>query len=129
MSDKQLTNKEDVAAELSVVINELVDNKITDMTILDLTPIHGYLQYFVIASALSSVHLKKLANDIRFKLKELDLHIKVPPNEQDITSGWVILDYYDIVVHLFLDDTRKFYALETLWKDARHIDHTSFINE
>ena len=129
MSDKPLTDKEEVAAELSVVIKELVDNKITEITILDLTPVHGYLQYFVIVTALSTVHLKKVAADIRFKLKELDLHIKVVPNEQEISSGWVILDYYDIVIHLFLEDTRAFYALETLWKDARHIDYTSFINE
>ena len=129
MSDKPLTDKEEVAAELSVVIKELVDNKITEITILDLTPVHGYLQYFVIVTALSTVHLKKVAADIRFKLKELDLHIKVVPNEQEISSGWVILDYYDIVIHLFLEDTRAFYALETLWKDARHIDYTGFINE
>ena len=129
MSDKQLTDKEEVAAELSAVIKELVNNKITEITVLDLTPVHGYLQYFVIVTALSTVHLKKVAADIRFKLKELDLHIRVVPNEQEISSGWVICDYHDIVIHLFLEDTRVFYALETLWKNARHIDHTGFINE
>ena len=129
MSDQQLTDKEEVAAELSAVIKELVNNKITEITILDLTPIHGYLQYFVIVTALSKVHLKKVAADICFKLKELDLHIRVVPNEQEVSSGWVICDYYDIVIHLFLEDTRAFYALETLWKNARHIDHTAFIDE
>ena len=96
-------------------------NKAEEIKMLDLTGIHGYLDYFVIASALSRVHLKKLSEDLLGHFKKVGLGAQ-RPTENDLQSGWVILDFKDFVIHLFTAERREFYNLENLWKDAQQID-------
>jgi len=98
----------------------LEQNKAENIALLDLTEIHGYLDYFIIATALSSMHLKKLADDTLRYFKQQNLSARYPTTT-DLQSGWVILDLHDFIVHLFLKETREYYNLETLWNDAKPI--------
>lgn len=76
--------------------------------------------YLVIATGTSSTHVKSLAEDLEFKLKELGVmptHI-----EGHRSNSWVLIDYGNVIVHVFSEDTRKFYDLERLWKDGKEIE-------
>lgn len=86
--------------------------KIADLTIIS--------DYFVIANGNSSTQTKAIADEIEFKMKEAG----VTPLRTEGYQGanWIILDYGDIVVHVFYKETREFYNLERLWNDGEEID-------
>lgn len=71
---------------------------------------------FVIASGTSSRHVKTLAEDTEMRLRELD---RRPIRREGMDDGtWVLLDYGDVIIHVFDQDTRAYYDLERLWADA-----------
>ncbi len=75
---------------------------------------------FVIGSGTSNRHVRSLADDVEMKLRE---HGERPLRREGADYGrWVLLDYGDIVVHLFDTETRDFYDLERLWADAPRIE-------
>lgn len=93
--------------------------KITDLTIL--------ADYFVIANGTSTTHTKTLAEEVEYQLSQNG----VEPNRTEGYNGssWVILDYGDIVVHVFYKETRNYYQLERLWADGEKIDIERFLTE
>lgn len=93
--------------------------KITDLTIL--------ADYFVIANGTSTTHTKTLADEVEYQLSQNG----VEPNRTEGYNGssWVILDYGDIVVHVFYKETRDYYQLERLWADGEKIDIERFLTE
>lgn len=93
-----------------------LDKKALDLTVLDVQPISSIADYFLVCSARSAPHVKTIADAIREELKAegvRPLHAEGQPE-----SGWVLLDYGDVLVHVFLEDTRAYYGLERLWGDA-----------
>lgn len=89
-----------------------------DILMLDLGDIEAApAEYFVIASVDSDAQLRAAADSIEDAMRSLGLGS--PRSEGRGTSTWVILDYFDIVVHLMLATTREFYKLERLWGDAK----------
>lgn len=89
-----------------------------DILALDLSDIEAApAEYFVIASVDSDAQLRATADAIEDAMRSLGLGS--PRSEGRGTSTWVILDYFDIVVHLMLSTTREFYKLERLWGDAK----------
>jgi len=87
-----------------------------EVTVLDLRGRSPLTDYFVLATANSTVHSQALAKAIEEKLRaagERPHHV-----EGTATGHWVLLDYVDVVVHIFLGDVRHFYGLERLWGDA-----------
>lgn len=89
-----------------------------DILVLDLGDIEAApAEYFVIASVDSDAQLRAAADSIEDAMRSLGLGS--PRSEGRGTSTWVILDYFDIVVHLMLSTTRDFYKLERLWGDAK----------
>ncbi len=89
----------------------LLDKKAGQITILDLRRTSPITDFFVIATGLSDIHLKNLAHHLASA--ERPHHL-----EGLDAAGWILLDYFDVVVHLFLEDIREFYGLERLWGDA-----------
>ena len=100
-------------------------NKAENIVLLNLDSVHSYLSLFLIMSASSRLHLKKIANDIIIELKKYGIYFKVLPSEKDFESGWVILDCHEFIIHLFLEEQRNQYDLETLWHKAEIIDINS----
>jgi ribosome-associated protein len=96
------------------------DKKATDVTILHLTELSSIADYFVIASAQSEPQLKAIATHLEVTLKEEE---NVRPSRVDgyPMSQWVIVDYGDVMVHLFHEDKRDLYSLEELWGDAKRV--------
>jgi ribosome-associated protein len=95
----------------------LLDKKASDVLVLDVRGMSSYADYIVLASAESDRQVSAMAENVHLKLKEED---KLYPSgtEGTETGQWVLLDYGEVVTHLFLNDVRAFYDLEGLWADA-----------
>ncbi len=93
-----------------------LDKKAVDAVILDVQGVSTITDYFVVCSGKSATHLRTITDAIREDLRDAGarlLHAEGVPE-----SGWVLLDYGDVLMHVFLEDTRMYYALERLWGDA-----------
>jgi len=89
----------------------LADRKAVDPVILDLRGLSEATDYFVIASGTSDTHVRGMAEHVMGQVH--------PHHVEGLTQGrWVLLDYVDVVVHLFHPELREFYQLERLWGDA-----------
>jgi len=94
------------------------DKQAQDILILDMTEIEGApADFFVIASVASDAQMQAVTNAVSRSMKELGLGSARLEGGRE--SPWTILDYFDIVVHVMMVDTRDFYRLEHLWGDAR----------
>ena len=92
------------------------DKKATDMKILDIRDLSVIADYFVICSGRSSPHVQAIAENIREQLEKEEILIS---HQEGFREGtWVLLDYGDVIVHIFLEEEREFYKLERLWGDA-----------
>jgi ribosome-associated protein len=91
-----------------------------DLAILD---VHGLIvitDYFVICSGTSDRQVKTIVDEVERALRDLD---RKPVRREGETEGrWVLLDYVDVVVHVFAEEEREYYDLERLWSDAPHVD-------
>jgi ribosome-associated protein len=103
-----------------------LEKKATDVKILDLRKLSTICDFFVICSASVDIHAKAIADSIIEKLEEKG--IKVWHHEGYQACRWVLLDYVDVVVHIFLNEVREFYELEKLWGDAK-VEELSEENE
>lgn len=103
--------------QLARRIAELCFNKKGyDVKIIDLKSVALFTDYFVLCSADSDVQVKAIADDIDEKLKEQG--IRCWHKEGYKALQWVLLDYVDVVVHIFKKEAREYYNLERLWNDA-----------
>jgi len=97
-----------------------IESGATDVVVLDMTGLTSIFDYFVIATGTSKRQLVALSDDIRLKLEKELKDKRISLDGQD-TGKWVVLDFGSVVIHLFDDDTRQFYSLETLWADAPNV--------
>lgn len=93
------------------------DIQAEDIVVLDLRGISNLTDFFVICTATSVPHLKAVSREIRQHTEE-DLGETPRSSEGDATSLWVVIDYVDVVVHIFHSELRDLYCLEDLWSDA-----------
>jgi ribosome-associated protein len=107
--------------KLALLCRELADNKKAEnIVILDVRDLSSVTDYFVIASGTSEPHLRAIVEEIRDQLR--DRH-QLRPRAVDGTlqAAWIVLDYFDVIVHLMRQDLRERYDLETLWGDAPRV--------
>jgi ribosome-associated protein len=107
--------------KLALLCRELADNKkAEDILILDVRGLSSVTDYFVIAAGSSEPHLRAIVDEIVDRLRE-DHDLR--PNAIDGTfhTAWVVLDYFDVIVHVMRKDVREHYDLETLWGDAPRV--------
>jgi ribosome-associated protein len=98
------------------------DKKAIDIVALDLRGVAGYTDFFVIASGNTERQTKAIHDAIHLGLKKH--HGLLPRRVEGLTeSRWVLMDYLDVVVHVFTPETRDFYRLESLWGDVPRIDY------
>lgn len=109
------------------VVLALDNKKAEDIKVIDIAKLTIVSDYFVIASGNSSTQIKSLADEVEFKLKELGVSpYKV---EGYKSENWIILDYSNVVVHIFHKTARSFYDLERLWADSNQIEITQFLSK
>ncbi len=107
--------------KLALLCRELADNKkAEDIVILDLRELSSVTDYFVITSGTSEPHLRAIVEEIRDGLRERH---QLRPRAVDGTlqAAWIVLDYFDVIVHVMRQDLRERYDLETLWGDAPRV--------
>jgi ribosome-associated protein len=93
----------------------------SDTVVLEVGEVLSIVEYFVITGASNTRLVRSIAEEVEDQLKLLDG--QGPIRVEGMNEGsWVLLDYGDIVVHVFLDETREFYDLERLWRDVGRLD-------
>ena len=92
--------------------------------VLDLEGISSFTDYFVICSGTSEPHLKAISGEIEERLKE-EHGIRAVSVDGFPASQWIVLDYLQVIVHVFRQEKREFYSLEDLWSDARRVEWES----
>ena len=96
------------------------DNKAENMVVLDVRGISDFADYFVIMGGTSTRHVSGLADAIERKIGSKRM---MSGNTEGLSDGnWVLLDYNDIIIHVFHNETRQYYDLEGLWHDAPRLD-------
>lgn len=103
----------------NLVAEVIVDKQGNDILILDLRDVTTFADYFVICSATSRRQLDALQSAIREEMKKADERTLARNVEGTPDSGWILLDFNSVIVHLFDAEMRAYYQLEDLWKSAR----------
>ena len=107
--------------KLALLCREFADNKKAEnILILDVRKLSSVTDYFVIASGTSEPHLRAIVEEITDTLKQ---DHEMAPNAIDGTlqTSWIVLDYFDVIVHVMRADVRDHYDLETRWGDAPRV--------
>ena len=102
---------------IEVITEALLDRKAEDITILDVHELTTLADKFVICHANTDVQIKAIADNVNKETNE-QLNEKAWKEEGRETRRWVILDYVNVVVHIFKKELREYYALERMWNDA-----------
>lgn len=103
-----------------VAAQAAVDKKASDVRVLHMTPLTVMTDYFVICSGASLLQARAIAHAVE---EALEARGVVPrQREHSPGSGWILLDYGSVVVHVFREEEREYYSLERLWGDARELD-------
>ena len=117
--DTNKNNKELTDSAIKLIVSTLQSKKCEDITVLNLNTVNAFLSWFIIASVQSTTQAKSVSRELVKTLKSE--RIKNYNNQNDIESGWILLDFGDIFVHIMTPQTRNFYDLEKLWGDAKQI--------
>ena len=103
---------------LKCIVETMIDSKAKEVTSLDMRDLHtAVTDYFVICHAQSKTQVSAIAEKIIDNVRN-KLHVHVYHEEGFENSEWILLDYIDVVVHIFLTEKREFYKLEDLWADT-----------
>ena len=107
--------------KLALLCREFADNKkAEDIVVIDVRKLSSVTDYFVIASGTSQPHLRAIVEEINSKLRD-DHDLRPSRAEGAVTGTWVVMDYFDVIVHVMHTETRKRYDLEGLWGDAKPV--------
>lgn len=98
----------------------LEDKKAQDTVVLDVREDSTITDFYVVTSGMSSPHVKALFGDIQHQLKQEGVQCYRRAGTPE--AGWMVLDYVDVIIHIFVPETREFYAIESLWEQAPRID-------
>lgn len=103
------------------IINAIKDKKGAEIVSLDLKKIdEAVADYFILCEANSNIHLKSIADNI---IDEVEKECGEKPYHKEYGDTWTLVDYVNIVVHVFQHEQRSFYNLESLWEDAPKAEH------
>ena len=108
------------------IVKILDEKKATDLTVIETQELTVMSDYFVIASGTSSTHVRSLAEDVEFEMSKLGAEVD---HIEGRATGWILLDYGDVLVHVFQPESREYYNLERLWGDAARVDISDIITD
>lgn len=104
--------------KLACIIARILDDKLAkDITILNISNVSSLADFFVIATADSTPHVKALMEEVRERIKTFFTKLPVRM-ENDVKNRWNLLDYGDVVVHILHREERETYAIEKFWSNA-----------
>jgi ribosome-associated protein len=104
--------------KLALLCRDLADNrKAENIVVLDVRVISSVTDYFVVASGTSEPHLRAIMDEITEKLRD-DHDLRPRAVDGTLQTAWIVLDYFDVIVHVMRAEVRERYNLEGLWGDA-----------
>jgi len=109
------------AKRLALLCRELADNKKAEqIVVLDVRKLSSVTDYFVICSGTSDPHLRAIVGELENRLRE-DHGIKARAQDGADGGRWVVMDFFDVIVHVMHPEVRELYDLEGLWSDAKPV--------
>jgi len=116
-----------ISETIGKIVKILDQKKAKDILVLNVKNLTTITDYFIIATGGSKSQLQALSDHVEEELVKDGIR---PQNREGYnTAEWILLGYEDAIVHIFKDETRSFYNLEHIWKDAESIDISQFISE
>jgi ribosome-associated protein len=109
------------------IVKTLDRKKAQDIKVLKVTNLTILADYFIIANGSSNTQTKSLADEVDFQLSQAG--VEPTRTEGYSSANWIILDYSDIIVHVFNQESRDYYQLERLWSDGEEVDISSYTTE
>jgi ribosome-associated protein len=112
---------------LKIAVNAADDKKAYDLVVLDISKIASFASYFLLCTGDSSRQMQAIADEVEKKLKAFGIrpsHVEGHKN-----SEWILMDYMDLVIHIFSKNARAYYDLERLWRDGKKLDIKLFIEQ
>ncbi len=120
-------NKMTEQEKLEIIVRALDSKRGEDIQVLKISDLTILADYFVIVNGTSNTHARTLADEVEFQLSQSG--IEPERRETDTGNTWIILDYGDIIVHVFYKETRQFYKLEGVWADGERVNIDSLITK
>ena len=108
-------------------VEAALDRRANDVVVLDLRGLSSVADFFVICSGNSDTHVEGIAGIIEEKLDEHGA--KLWHREGGRRASWLLLDYIDVIIHIFTEEAREFYGLERLWGDAPRTEYDEEIDQ
>jgi ribosome-associated protein len=106
-----------VTEKSNIAIHAIIEKKGFDLQLLDIAEITTIAEQFIICTAKNRTQSQAIADEITEKLKEQE---EIPLRVEGYQAGgWILLDYSDLIIHIFLPDEQEYYNLPRLWKDAK----------
>ena len=102
---------------VKIAYNALDDKKGHDIRIIDINEVSSMGDYFIIADGSNKNQVQALCDNVEEFMHKAGAKLK--NREGYSNGGWILLDYYDIIVHIFVEEERSFYDLEHIWRDGR----------
>lgn len=115
-----MTSKETV----KLIIDALEDKKAENIQIIDISEVSSVADYFIITNGTNKSQVQALADNVGEKLDRVGIHAKQVEGYSN--ANWILLDYTDIVIHVFDRESRGFYDLERIWRDGKLISADDF---
>ena len=109
------------------IVQVMDSKKAKDIRLIKIEGISSLGDYFVVASASNTTQVKAIADEVEDEMTKLGLEPNRVEGRQ--SAQWILRDYYDVMVHVFLDEARSFYNLERLWSDAPQLDISDLLTQ
>ena len=109
------------------IVQVMDSKKAKDIRLIKIEGISSLGDYFVVASASNTTQVKAIADEVEDEMTKLGLEPNRVEGRQ--SAQWILMDYYDVMVHVFLDEARSFYNLERLWSDAPQLDISDLMTQ
>ena len=121
--------KEITSYKLACVIARFLDDKIAkDISILNISNVSSFADFFVICSAQTNTQVKALTENLTDKIKATFSRLPLG-RENDVKNRWNLIDYGDVVVHILHQDEREAYAIEKFWNHAYSVSRETWLKE
>lgn len=109
---------------LEIAANALNEKKAMDLAAIKVEDLTVLTEYFLLSTATSSTHVRALADEVEFKLEQAGL---APHHIEGRATGWILLDYGSVIIHVMSREAREFYNLDKMWSDGEQIDLGSIL--
>ncbi len=113
---------------LETIVKALDSKRAEDIQVIGIGELTVLGDYFVIANGTSTTHTRTLADEVDYKLSEMGME-PIHREGRGNGSSWIVLDYGDVIVHIFYKEARDFYQLERMWADGEQVDISQWLKK